>query len=682
MFIRLLFVVAAAILPISGLVGAAVGFGPLASQEPAESASARKATVDKSDKSPAKKKPIVLKDQFGYPLPAGVAARLGTTRFNHGDLICSVAISPLGKTIASGISHSLRLWDIATGKDTLLKLGDGGCRVANAVAFSPDGKILAAAQVGIGTSIVTLWELPSGKQLPAIGGQANEIQFMVFSPNGEILATASWDQTIRLWSVKTGRELFVLQGHTHWVKAIVFSPDGKKLFSGSPDKSIRVWNVETGKEISTLKTKGAPVNGLAISPDGKTLAWGTGRFSVLLHDLETGKEIRRLHKHTRVLTSLSFSRDGKSLASADEEEGFRLWDVASGKKTMPIASECDTNVEFSRHDDLLVTWKRYGNYFRLWNSKTCTEVANSFENRLQSQSLVCSSRSNTAFGLCADGAIRQWRMDTGKEIRKIQATRGKQLAMTRDEKIIITDDHRGALHAWDAATGKKLYTVEDEDKEEITRFAVSPDGILATGNFDGTIHLRDVKTGKSSKSWQEDSRSIAALVFSPDGKVLASTDFSGNKIYLWNSKNGKQIREIEAKRIEGYLPGFLVGGDVWEGPNSLAFSPDGRLLASTHHDGSVRLWDMKEEKECIPLLGHQGWSTSVAFSPSGKVLASSGSDDIILWEMATGKVIRRLTGHRADIGSLSFSRDGKFLISASDDATGLVWDIWEGNARK
>ncbi len=113
---------------------------------------------------------------------------------------------------------------------------------------------------------------------------------VAFAPDGKILASGSWDHTVKLWDMATGREIHTLSGHTSWVNSVAFAPDGKTLASGSLDYTAKLWDVATGKEIGTLSGHTASVFSVAFAPDGKTLASGSWDHTVKLWDLTIGRK--------------------------------------------------------------------------------------------------------------------------------------------------------------------------------------------------------------------------------------------------------------------------------------------------------------------------------------------------------------------------------------------------------
>ncbi|MEG5039827.1 MULTISPECIES: WD40 domain-containing protein [unclassified Microcoleus] len=249
----------------------------------------------------------------------------------HTKSVIGVAFSPDGKTIASGgADKTLKLWNVNTGK--CIKTFAGHTDWVYGVAFSPDGKTLASS--GFDQSI-RFWDCQTGQCFRTCTEPSNSIFFLstffvTFSPSSKTLASSSFD-CVKLWDVSTGSCLKTFTGHTNQVCWVAFSPDGQIVASASADRTLKLWDVNTGNCIKTLTGHTNWVWSVAFSPDGKTLVSGSCDGTVRLWDVSTGRCIRTLTGHTREIYAVSFSPNGQTVASGCADETARLWDVNTGE---------------------------------------------------------------------------------------------------------------------------------------------------------------------------------------------------------------------------------------------------------------------------------------------------------------------------------------------------------------
>lgn len=270
----------------------------------------------------------------------------------RGGNVWALAFAPDCKTLAVGCDSfgKVELWDLTTAKirRTIEGQPGQGQMVADALAFSPDGKTLALAgwPSGFGTrpgpGWVMLCDVASGKLHDLDHGHTNAIDSVAFSPDGKTLATGSWDRTAKLIDVATRKVRATLAGHESTVRGVAFSPDGKLLASASFDGTVKLWDVATATEKSSL---GQPVDDyplfscVAFSPDGRTVAAGTwlrepeaAGHEVYLFEVATGQERRRLRGHGGWIEAVAFSPDGTTVASVGLDKVVKVWDPTTGQE--------------------------------------------------------------------------------------------------------------------------------------------------------------------------------------------------------------------------------------------------------------------------------------------------------------------------------------------------------------
>jgi WD40 repeat protein len=251
----------------------------------------------------------------------------------HTRSVDSVAFSPDGRTLAAS-AYGVRLWDVASGR-VLQTLGG-----TSDVAFSLDGRTLASAA---GEEDVILWDVANGRELRTLSARyvrLRRVLSVAFSPDGRTLATGDHEM-VRLWDVASGRDLRFIStpGDYHSWASVTFSPDGHILASGIGDNiydTIRLWDVASGRE-RTLSGYSHGVNSVAFSPDGRILASGCRDKTVKLWDVASGRELRTLSGHSSSVNSVAFSPDGRILASGSQDNTVKLWDVASGRELRTLS---------------------------------------------------------------------------------------------------------------------------------------------------------------------------------------------------------------------------------------------------------------------------------------------------------------------------------------------------------
>jgi WD40 repeat protein len=412
----------------------------------------------------------------------------------------------------------------------------------HAVAFSPDGKMLAWGEE---SATIRLYDLGAKKELRRLTGKkapgqlrgvGDVVTGLAFAPDSKTLYSLGdyADGTVRRWDVAKGEELPGYSGRPGDGLALALAPDGKALALGGRNGLIRVWDTGTGKEPHAALGDQAGVMALAWSPDGGLLATA-GKDGVLrLWDPAAKKEVRRITEHRRELLAVAFSPDGKVVATGAAYEPFRLWDAATGKEFKVIPQPLNT-------------------------STACLAFAP------DGKTLAAGD-----FGQ----AVWLWDVATAKEVRRLKSDPGPltSVGFAPDGKKLFSAGYGQPARLWDPGTGKELRAFDTGQAPAVA--ALTPDGqALAVGHASGEVILWDALTGKERRRWQTFAP-VRAVALSPDGRLLAGGDAKG--VVLWEVATGDEVA-----RFVGHTAAI----------RGLAFSPDGRVLASGAEDTTVLLWD-------------------------------------------------------------------------------------------
>ncbi|KAF3890468.1 MULTISPECIES: nSTAND1 domain-containing NTPase [Nostocales] len=524
----------------------------------------------------------------------------------------------------------------------------GHSRDVTSVSFSPDGQMLVSASKADKT--IKLWSV-DGRVLNSFIEQPKAVTSVTFSPDGKTIASGSEDNTIKLWSIN-GRVLKTLTGHSQGVTSVVFSPDGKTIASGSQDNTIKLWSTD-GRVLKTLTGHSQGVTSVVFSRDGKTIVSGSQDKTIKLWSTD-GRVLKTLTGHSQGVTSVAFSPDGKTIASAGQDNTIKIWSTDNWEQKISLAHNAVVlSVSFSPNNKTMASADEDG-VIKLWTVNDYKQQ--SFprqDDRIYSLSF--SPDSKTLASASGNNSITLWR----PENRSLQTLSGHNGAIaditcSRDGKIVASASHDNTIKLWNAK-GQLLKTLTGHHRQ-VTSLSFSPDGtVLASASEDKTIKLWYLD-GREPKTLHMHSAGVTSVIFSPDGKTLASGS-EDKTIKLWNG-DGQPLKT-------------LIGhnGKV----TSLSFSPDNKTLASTSADRTIKLWSLETGK-ARTLGQHDDVVTSITFSPDGKTLASASQDATVrLWSL-DGQV-KILRGHRGTVSDISFSPDGQILVSVSRDSYINFWSL-------
>jgi WD40 repeat protein len=569
-----------------------------------------------------------------------------TDFLGHTGYIYSVAFSPDGNLLYSRSGdYTAKIWDMETGKTIRTFAGhDRG-----SIVFSPDGKHLATAP---NDAAATIWDMERGEEIATLNGSYSAYSYsLVFSPSGKLLATNSEKNIAIVWDWVNNKEMLVIPGRPAIFKGAAFSPDEQFFAITSYNNDVQIWDLKTGKEPRLLVGHTDDILSVAFSPDGKILATASKDNTIKLWDLMSGLVINTLIGHSAAVNSISISSDGRYIASGSDDNVVKIWDLKSGKEVVNLVGHTASvkSVTFSPNGKYLATASE-DKTIKIWDLKSSGEAQ-----ILEHGGLLPDSRS-------------------------FFSPDGKHLAVT-------SYDHAPTI--WDLKSG--VQTIKLPGTKPSYTGAFSPNGkrlAAIYGNAqESSVTIWDLEGKKEVLTIDNQGSVVANLAFSPDGKSLATTSYSNNNIKVWNAESGKETATLFGfyKSVDTVIN---TGSNAWSvkknrGNSCVVYSPNGKLLATAALDTTARIWDLETKRPVFSLKGDMSRINSVAFSPDGKFLATESSIGnriraAKIWNLDTRKVIMTLKGHADPIKSLHFSPNGKMLVTASDDRTAKIWNVVTG----
>ncbi|HCX29960.1 MAG TPA: hypothetical protein DHU55_09370, partial [Blastocatellia bacterium] len=487
-----------------------------------------------------------------------------------------------------------------------------------------------------------------------LGSTAQDWSLLKFSRDARLLAMSE-GYTVKLWDVATGRELPALKApnsglfSTQGRVFASFTDDGKKVAIGGFDTPTILWETDTAKELLKLNGRTNMAYKVAFSADGNQLSSG-GRTR---WDLRTGRGLRI----TAGPTDMQFgfpSPDGRLLATfAPNSNAVLILETPTGRKVQTLAPATGEGVvqraSFSPDGTMLVV------------------------NYTASEAQMKKPRTPGQFG-SNENQVKIWDVKSGRELHTLAlANSPSEAGFSSDGRVLAILGSMGEISLWDTATGNKLRDLTSSPMANLSQMmnGINPGqlGNMKPGKSGSMPQMPDMNAiagmmtnMMGSMSAGTLGRSVTSVTFSPDGQTLATGGVESKSNFdlaaLMNPAAGQKSQKKNSKP-----------------PDPEEMMKNMKVEAI----GQVTLWDVASGREIGALKGHGKGVTQVAFSRDGRLLASSSTDNTIkIWDVAARRELRTLSGHTANIDSIDFSPDSHLLASASDDGGTFLWDANTG----
>lgn len=541
---------------------------------------------------------------------------LKMTLTGHKEQITDIAFGPDNKLIATAsFDKTVKLWDLETGKE--LRTLEGNEDRVYRVRFSPDGSKIATAG---GDWSIRIYETETGKQLKSYTDQHNTIVTSVaWHTSGILIASASYDKTVKLLAIDGSAEPKTLKSHSGGVSDVIFVPGGSALLSASFDQSVKEW--ETGGSNRVRRTYSGHKQGvtrLAVHPSGSTFATVSNDMTVKIWN-RSGNVLRTITDHTATPTDLAYTSAGEVLYTASEDGTVRGWPIASPQRAAfyqrPVGASS-------------IGWQPKGKN-------------------------IAVSSINRKVSLWDSETFKKKDLYYGKGIQRIRWSRDGLLL-----SILASED---GVVIWRAKDSKNIRTIKPQDEDDLFQdMDFSPDGSqVVTASKDTTVRIWGTNSGKLDDILKGHDHPVTRVRFHPEGKIIASSDDKGT-MKLWKVEDGNTIKSWEAHKTT---------------INAIGFEPTGKWLVTASTDGTVKIWGgsdgTMQQELCVG-----GSAVAVAFDPEGKWLAvGTYSGAVKLFQTSDWKLLKTLQGPYLTVEGLAWSPDAKQLAGAFQNGQTQLWTI-------
>jgi WD40 repeat protein/energy-coupling factor transporter ATP-binding protein EcfA2 len=535
---------------------------------------------------------------------------------------------------------------------------------SNGMLFSKDGRFLAQYCTNPNNTW-RVWRWADKHSV--LGAPVPGAWCVAFSPDSHQIAIGQKNH-ILLFDLDTGEKLRGLEAHGV-VHALAFSPDNRWLAVGYDGAEITsIYNAANGDNLADLPVGPTGNQVVAWHPDGVRLAIGSSDPRIQIWNVETKFKVATLDGHVQLVTNLSFHPGGELLASYGWEGVCRIWNPSSGRQLLQTSSF--RPIYFSTDGRWFGTI-RSGNKDRLLEAASTPEYRTIVSSRGTGKGdyyVGAMSPDGRLFAFGMEDGVRIWDPSTWRELAFLPVKETRSVIFQPDGHEMLTCGPGGGLLRWpiqgspDTSNKIRLGPPKAIALDSTpTRASLSQDGrTLAVVCEPRGSYLVDLTTG-SVKSPLLAHQQAGWVALSPDGRWMASSGWHSDGATLWDTANGKVVKELGLGQM-----------------TNVAFTPDSRKLVTCRAE-ELRFWDLASPDQSRPVPAEPGGAwRDIAFSPDGKLMAMALAPTVVqLCEIASGRMVARIEDPHGDrVTWMGFNADGTHLLTSSEYTKVIHdWDL-------
>ena len=610
-----------------------------------------------------------------------LAVRQGDKAANERDLAVSreLAASATSQLVVDPelsvllASEAMRHADTAQAEDALkrsvaefhsfTKLAGHTAPLRNAV-FSPDEQLVLTASED-GTA--RIWRTATGAQVAVLRGHRAQVSDVVFSRDGRSVLTASEDGTARLWDAASGDKLAVLRGHTDSVTSAALSPDGTAVVTAGRDGTARLWRTRTGSQVAVLRGHRKPVATAVFSPDGRRVLTAGFDGTARTWRADTGRSEAVLRGHRNLVHSATFSANGRLVVTASVDGTARVWRAATGKQVAVLRGHtAAVGTAVFSPDGKFVATGGEDTTARIWRATTGAQELILRGHTAQVSDVAFSRNGRSLVTAAEDRTARLWDTETGDDVAVLRGHKDLVVsAALSSHGTILTSSRDNTARVWQPATNEAVRVLRGHTDEVVSAAFSADRRSVVTASHDGTARIWNAATGEGRQILRGHTGEVGSAAFGPKDELVV-TGGEDRTARVWEAATGKTRRVLRGHT--DYV-------------SSAVFSGDGRRVLTGSADRSARIWDAATGRTVHVLRAHTEQVESAAFGLHDRLVVTASEDETAqVWDAATGTRKARLKGHTDQVEGVAFSGDGSKIVTASSDDTARIWDAATGQS--